>query len=137
MITNSHDLMRVDIMLDRKFPGGDHTFGLVTDVEEHLIAVHLDDGPVNDVAVIEKLDRSIDGGEEVLRRADVVDRDLRGGRCGHGLHGSYVGGARQGVGSDYGVRRIHEGRIEPPGRRDRDRAKRTLSVPLATLEQIY
>ncbi len=112
VITDRHDLVRVDIVLDRKLPRGDHAFGLVTDVEEHLIAVHLDDGSVDDVTVVEEFDRFIDGGEEVLSRADVVDRDLRGGRggrCGHGLHGSYVGGARQGVGSGYRVRRMHEG----------------------------
>jgi hypothetical protein len=44
--------------------------------EEDLVAVHLDDGAVDDVAVVEVLDRRVDGGEEVLFGTDVVDRHL-------------------------------------------------------------
>ena len=63
-------------MLDRELAGGDDAFGLVTDVEQHLVAVHLDDGALDDVAVVEVLDGRVDGREEVLFRTDVVDRDL-------------------------------------------------------------
>ena len=56
---------------------------LIADVEEDLIAVDLDNGALDDVAVIEVLDGLVDGGEDLLGRADVVDGD-RGG-AGHDL----------------------------------------------------
>ena len=69
-------------MLDRQFAGRDDAFGLVTDVEQNLVAVHLDDGAFHDVAIVEVLDRGVDGGEEVLGRADIVDGYLRRGNRG-------------------------------------------------------
>ena len=44
-------------MLDRKLAGGDDALGLVADVEQDLVAVDLDDGAFDDVAVVEVLDR--------------------------------------------------------------------------------
>ena len=69
--------MRVDIVLDAQLAGGDDALGLVADVEENLVTVDLDDGAVDDVAVVEVLDGRVDGGEEVVLVADVVDRNLR------------------------------------------------------------
>src|SRR5690606_40263037 len=45
----------------------------------------LHDGALDDVAIVEVLDRLVDGGEEVLLRPDVVDGDLRRGRGGGGV----------------------------------------------------
>jgi hypothetical protein len=71
-------------VLDGKFAGGDDALGLVADVEEDLVTVHLDDDTFDDVAVVEVLDGEVDSGEEVFLRADVVDRYLRRGvRCGN------------------------------------------------------
>src|SRR3712207_9588520 len=47
---------------------------LFRSVQQHLVPVDLDDDAFDDVAVVEVLDRLVDGGEEVLGGADVVDR---------------------------------------------------------------
>ena len=80
LVADLDDLVGVDVVLDRQLAGGDDALGLVADVEQDLVAVDLDDGALDDVAVVEVLDGLVDGGEEVLGRADVVDRDLRGRR---------------------------------------------------------
>lgn len=83
VIADVDDLVRVDVVLDRQLARRDDAFGLVTDVEENLVPVDLDDGPLNDVAVVEVLDGQIDRREEVFLRPDVIDRYLRGGAyCG-------------------------------------------------------
>src|SRR5215467_3593349 len=74
-------LVRVDVMLDRQLAGGDDAFGLVPDVEQDLVPVDLDDGALDDVAVVEVFDGLVDRGEEGLLGPDVVGRDL-GGRVG-------------------------------------------------------
>src|SRR6478736_700747 len=94
LVTDLDDLARVHVVLDGQLPGRDDALGLVADVEQDLVAVDLDDGALDDVAVVEVLDRGVDGGEEVLGRADVVDRDLRGAGLGGG------GDAHVGMGSD-------------------------------------
>lgn len=71
-------------MLDGELTGRDDAFGLVTDVEQDLVAIDLDDGAFDDVAIVEVLDRCVDGGEEVLGGADVVYGYLR---RGHGVEG--------------------------------------------------
>jgi hypothetical protein len=85
LVADLDDLVGVDVVLDGQLARGDDTLGLVADVEQDLVAVDLDDGAFDDVAVVEVLDGLVDRGEEVLSRADVVDGDLlggRGGRCG-------------------------------------------------------
>src|SRR5260221_11685943 len=72
------DVVRVDVMLDRQLAGRNDAFGLVADVQQDLVSVDLDDGPRDDVAVIEVLDGLIDRGEEGLLGTDVVDRYLWG-----------------------------------------------------------
>ena len=77
LVTDVDDLIRVDVVLDRKFAGRDDPFGLVTNVEQDFVSVDLHDDAVNDVAIVEVLDGRIDSGEEVLFRTDVVNRNLR------------------------------------------------------------
>ncbi len=84
LVADLDDLVRVDVVLDRELAARDDTFGLVTDVEENLVPVNLDDDTVNDIAVVEVLDRLVDRREERVRVADVVDRNLRSGGGGLG-----------------------------------------------------
>ncbi len=82
-ISHGDDLIGVDVVLDGELTRRDDAFGLVTDVEQNLVAVDLDDGSFDDVAIVEVLDRGIDGGEEVLGGANVVNGNLRrGDGCG-------------------------------------------------------
>ena len=90
LVADLDDLGRVDVVLDRQLARGDDTLGLVTDVEQDLVAVDLDDDALDDVAVVEVLDRRVDRGEQVFRGADVVDGDLRGGLLDRSS--SHVGG---------------------------------------------
>ena len=85
MVTHGDNLAGIDIVLDAEFAGGDDALGLVADVEQDLVAVNLDDDAFDDVAVVEVLDGGVDGREEFLDGADVVDGDQggRGGRSGH------------------------------------------------------
>ena len=69
-------------VLDRELAARDDTFGLVTDVEQDLVTINLDDGSLDDVAIVEVFDGFVDGGEKVLSRADVVDGYLRRGDGG-------------------------------------------------------
>src|SRR5690606_30732429 len=88
VVAHLDDLVGVDVVLDRQLTRGDDALGLVADVEQDLVTVHLDDGAVDDVAVVEVLDGLVDRGEEFLFSADVVDRNLRGRRrsCEAGSH---------------------------------------------------
>ena len=81
LVADRDHVAGVDVVLDRQLTRRDDAFGLVADVEQDLVTVDLDDGAVDDVAVVEVLDGRVDRGEEVLRRSDVVDRDLRGVGC--------------------------------------------------------
>jgi hypothetical protein len=84
LVTDGDDLVGVDVVLDRQLAGGDDALGLVTDVEQDLVPVDLHDDAVDDVAVVEVLDRLVDRGEEGFLGTDVVDRHLRGGTGGLG-----------------------------------------------------
>src|SRR3954452_6747527 len=64
LVADLDDLVGVDVVLDRELAARDHAFGLVTDVEENLVPVNLDDDAIDDVAVVEVLDRLVDSGEE-------------------------------------------------------------------------
>src|SRR5699024_9680291 len=83
LVTDFDHLVGVDIVLDGQLAGGDDALRLVADVEQDLVAVNLDHGALDDVTIIEVLDGGVDGGEEVLSGADVVDGDLRGVGGGH------------------------------------------------------
>ena len=84
LVADVDNLVGVDVVLDGKFARGDDALGLVSDVEEHLVAVDLDDGALDERAVVEvlALEGLFDRGQEVLSRSDVVDRNLLGGRGG-------------------------------------------------------
>ena len=64
-------------MLDGEFLGGDDAFGLVTDVEEDFVPIDLDDGAGDDVPVVERNDGGVNGREEVVAGANVIDCDSR------------------------------------------------------------
>jgi hypothetical protein len=76
LVTDLDDLVRIDVMLDRQLTRGDDPLGLVADVEQDLVPIDLNDGALDDVAIVEVLDGLVDGGEEVLTCPDVVDGDL-------------------------------------------------------------
>src|SRR3954471_3828678 len=82
LIADGNDLVGVDVVLDGELTGRDDTFGLVADVEQDFVTVNLDDGPFDDVAIVEVFDGLVDGGEKILGRADVVDGYLRRGGDG-------------------------------------------------------
>ena len=79
-VADGDDLVGIHVVLDGELARGDDALGLVADVEEDLVTVDLHDRALDDVAVVEVLDRGVDGSEEVLLAADVVDRDLGSGR---------------------------------------------------------
>ncbi len=66
------DLGGIDVLADRQLLGGDDALGLVPDVQEDLVAVHLDDGPLDEVAVLEVLQALLDGLDELLRRVVLL-----------------------------------------------------------------
>ncbi len=71
LVTHGDDLVRVNVVLDRELAARDDTFGSVTDVEQDLVPVDLHDDAVDDVAVVEVLDRLVDRGEEGFLVTDV------------------------------------------------------------------
>src|SRR5690606_27563471 len=91
-VADRDHLRGVYVVLDRQLARGDDPLGLVADVEQDLVPVDLDDGALDDVAVIEVLDRLVDRGEESLLGAEVVDGDLVGG-----LVAAVTAGARGGL----------------------------------------
>ena len=84
LVTDLDDIEWIDVMLDRQLLGGDDALGLVTDVEEDLVAVDLDDGSGDDVTVVEVLDGGVDRSHEGFGAAQVVngDRAVLGGGGG-------------------------------------------------------
>ncbi len=73
VVADLHHFGRVDVLPDREFLRRDDAFGLVSDVEEHLVAVHLHDGALHEVAVLEVLERFLDGLDELFGRQVVFD----------------------------------------------------------------
>src|SRR6185503_2270162 len=84
LVADADDLRGVDVVLDGELARGDDTLGLVADVEQDLVPVDLDDAALDDVAVVEVLDRRVARGAAVFLRAAVVDGD----RCGRRSHRS-------------------------------------------------
>src|SRR5690606_7202546 len=113
LVADVDNLARVDVVLDGQLAGGDDTLGLVTDVEQDLVPVNLDDDTLDDVPVVEVLDRGVDRREEFFLRPDVVDRDLGGGllrrSCSHVVGAPMCGHA------------VWEGPTGRPGRSGMDR----------------
>jgi hypothetical protein len=98
VVTEGHDLVGVDVVLDGQLAGGDDAFRLVADVEQHLVAVDLHHVPVDDVTLVEGLQRLLVGSRELLGGADVVLGHL-GGYPRHffllGTGGGSIGGLGQ------------------------------------------
>ena len=69
-------------MANREFTRRDNTFGLVTDVEQNLVAVDLYNDALDEVAVVEELKGCFYRCQEFFGGADVVDCDLLDGLCG-------------------------------------------------------
>ena len=74
LVVERDDLVRVDVVADRQLARGDDALGLEADVEQHLVAVDLDDAAGDDVAVVELDDGGVDGVGERLA-AEVVEHD--------------------------------------------------------------
>src|SRR6202035_4717496 len=55
LLAGLHDIVRVDVVLDRQFAGRDDALGLIADIEQDLVPVDLDDGAFDDVSVVEVL----------------------------------------------------------------------------------
>src|SRR4051795_10978503 len=127
LVADADDLVGVDVVLDGQLPRGDDALGLVADVQQHLVAVDLDDDALDDVAIVEVLDRLVDRREEVLGSADVVDRAL-GGAGGTDLGGGHVVGC-----SGRGMRRDRtaRGRVDRGERGEPARAVARRSAPRA------
>src|SRR4029450_12102082 len=66
LVANLHALPWVDVVADRQFLGGDDACGLVTDVQQDLVAVDLHDRPLEDVALLEVPQRGLDGLTELV-----------------------------------------------------------------------
>ena len=65
-VSDSDDLVRVDVVLDGEFTGGDHTLGLVADIEKYFVSIDLDDGAFDDVTVVEVFDGRVDRGQKIV-----------------------------------------------------------------------
>ena len=87
-VADLDDVIRIDVVLNREFLGGNDTLGLVANVKKNFIVVDLDDSSFDDVAVIEVLDRLVYCGEQGFLIADIVDGNFGksrglGGVCCH------------------------------------------------------
>jgi hypothetical protein len=65
-VAHRDDLVRVDVVADRQLFARDHALGLVADVQQDLVAVDLDDLAVDDVAVLEVVERSLQGLDQLF-----------------------------------------------------------------------
>src|SRR5699024_2022356 len=70
LVPDLDDFAGIDIVLDGQLAGEDDAFRLVSDVNEDLVAVNLDDGSFDDVTIVEVLDGLVDGGEKFLSGSD-------------------------------------------------------------------
>ena len=68
VVADLHDLVRVDVVADRELLARDHALALVADVEQHLVAVDLDDVALDDVAVAEVVERRLERLDQLLGR---------------------------------------------------------------------
>jgi hypothetical protein len=77
VVADLDDLGGVDVVSDRELLRGNDPLGLVTDVHEDLVAVDLDDGPLEDVPLLEVLEALLDGAAQLVGREVVLlDRRL-------------------------------------------------------------
>ena len=85
LVAHFDDFVWVDVVFDGELAYGDDAFGLVSDVEQDLVVIDFHHGAFNDVAVVEVFDGGVDGCEEFLRAANVVNGNLGGFIGGHML----------------------------------------------------
>jgi hypothetical protein len=76
LLAEIDDVGGVDVVADRELLARDHAFGLVPDVEQHLVAVDLDDGPADETAFVEVDDGGVDRVGQRLA-PEVVEDDRR------------------------------------------------------------
>ena len=76
-IANCDYFTGIYIVLDRKLARGNDAFGLVTDVEQNLVVINLNNLTGDEIAIVEVLDGLVNCLEEFFLVADVVDCDLR------------------------------------------------------------
>ena len=79
VVTERDDLLGVHVVADGELAGGDDALGLEADVEQHLVAVDLDDRPLDHVPVVELDDGVAHRLLEVGIAQVVVDDRPRGG----------------------------------------------------------
>ena len=127
-VPDPHDLIRIHIVLDRQLPGRDYPLRLIPNIQQHLIPVDLDDRPLNNVPIIEILDRLIDRRQEILGRTNIIQGDLRNSRRRprgrlSGRPGN-IGRRRQGcrLRADKS-NQTREGRSKRPHGRDKNRTR--------------
>ncbi len=102
LVAHLDDLVRVDVVADREFLARDHALGLVADIEQDLVAVDLHDLAVDDVAVVEVLERGLHRRDQFLGRQVALECGGGGGRLGDrsclGRGGLVRGGGVGGLG---------------------------------------
>ena len=86
LVADLNNLTRVNVVLDRQLAGRDDTLRLVSDVQQDLVVIDLDDGTLDNVTIVEVLDGGVDGSEEILSGANVVNGYLRDVVGGHMLN---------------------------------------------------
>ena len=62
LVADGDDVGGIDVLADGQLAGRDDAFGLVADVEQDLVALDLDDGPADEVALVEVGHRPVDEG---------------------------------------------------------------------------
>ena len=68
----------INIVANRKLTRWDDTFCFVSDIDENFVAIYLNDCSFDEISVIEILDCSFDGGEEISRAPYVINCDTQG-----------------------------------------------------------
>ena len=91
LVAEGDDLAGVDVVADRQLAGRDDALGLVADVEQDLVPVDLDDGALDDLAVLD-LDHRCRVGVVERHAAEVVLDDLRGAVAAIVGEGAHAGG---------------------------------------------
>jgi hypothetical protein len=79
LVADLHDLVRIDVVADRELLARDDAFRLVTDVQQDLVAIDLDDRAFDDVPVVEVTERFLHGDNELFRRQVALGRRRRFG----------------------------------------------------------
>ena len=125
LFAECHNVVRVDIVLDCQFARWDNTLGLVSEFEQHSVAVDLDDGASNKLTVFEFHHGAIDGICEA--GGEITFCDLARCVITFRVECSHWGGSKSCVGQGCGLSRwINTYRWGPKGHPPVGRAKQTL-----------